>query len=53
MEDHVIMGEMLAALVVVTPEAIVLIFGLAEKDVKRSRHAKMHQQDVARGQIDQ
>ena len=49
MEDHVIVGEMLAALMVVAAEAIVLIFGLAEKDVKRSRHAKMHEQDVARG----
>src|SRR6516162_45291 len=47
MEYDVIVGEMLAALVVVTAELFVLGF-FADKDIKRSGHAEMHNKDVAR-----
>jgi hypothetical protein len=54
MEDYVIMGEVLAALMIVTAEVIVVpLFVAAEKDVKRSGHAEMHEQDVTRREIDQ
>jgi hypothetical protein len=53
MKYHVIVGEVLLPLMVVTAEVIVVVFGLAKKNMKRSGHTEMHEQDVARGQIDQ
>ena len=60
MEDDVIVREVLAALVVIAAEmlvgslsrslicSIICSIILAEKDVKRSGHAQMHDKDVAR-----